>query len=74
MLKPGPDGEPEIGALYGSGCNSEKAIVAGRFGKELFFVETSEQGFFVLCDNARVGHMAHFARARINCGRPTGDP
>ena len=67
-LRPGPDGEPQIETMFGSGCGSDKAALAGPMGKELFFVETEGQGFIVLCDGARVDHIDEFAQARQDCG------
>ena len=66
-LLPGPDGEPQIETMFGSGCGSDKAVLAGPMGKELFFVETEGQGFIVLCDGARVDHIDEFAQARQDC-------
>lgn len=66
-LVPGPNGEPQIETMFGSGCGSEKPVLAGPMGKELFFVQTQEQGFIVLCDGARVDHIEEFVQARRGC-------
>ena len=66
-LVPAPNGEPQIETMFGSGCGSEKAVLAGPMGKELFFVQTQEQGFIVLCDGARVDHIEEFVQARRGC-------
>ena len=63
----GPDGGPQIETMFGSGCGSENAVLGGPMGKELFFVETEDQGFIVLCDGARVDHIDEFALARQRC-------
>ena len=71
-LVPGRDGSPQIETMFGAGCDSDKAVLAGPMGKELFFVQTSDQGFIVLCDGARVSHIEEFAEARLNCSAVDG--
>lgn len=53
--------------LFGSGC-SEKSTLVGPMSDHLFFWESPEkEGFIVLCDGARVDHIAEFAQAKLDC-------